>query len=616
MQTTRVKSFTIFLAVVAVLQQAVNSIGGICSQIVDGNFYDLNPLMSEADIQISVADEEGVIIFNMCKYVKTRCPGFNDSFAIYRTEDLCIPLTANSPAFGFNTSILPMPNSTSNASAGVNITFEGIVPSNPDQGNQSSLYKLELNIGCTTIDNTTDPFVMIPMAITNNIAGVHSTSSKKTSFLKKGGSPRSSQQRSVRRTLQAVELVDEDGFNGEREDFANDGMSAEHQRRVVNSSKRKHLRNQQTYDVETVEKDQETAHQSSETIPSESITMRATSIDSKRKTPKITSRILASRIAEQTPTQATFRWQEGLAVYYPSNSTFVIRGWGSTACPKYSGNFFVKFFRSFSWFTAVFAILLGLIQCFYGYRLYRLTMFIVGFLFTFLFMIIFLFAIWTSPDSGNFKGIIILSFALVSALMVGFLVASFAIVGLVLSGSVLGFFVSTMLYTLLLHNVYSIPENLLLYNVALVGMVAGAVAGYEFQNVILIVSCSFTGAYLIVRGLSVFIGGFPNELELNDGGLTASSGSSAGKATSSTPLYIYSLAILVLSALGIVVQTRMKMQADIEYRGNELLRSIAHREVQSHGQELQQIPETSQEKEIDQSKEELKEQEKTPKSKT
>jgi hypothetical protein len=42
----------------------------------------------------------------------------------------------------------------------------------------------------------------------------------------------------------------------------------------------------------------------------------------------------------------------------------------------------------------------------------------------------------------------------------------------------------------------------------------GAYLAYKFNTAIVIMSTSFLGAYLFVRGFAMFFGGFPSEVEL------------------------------------------------------------------------------------------------------
>lgn len=43
----------------------------------------------------------------------------------------------------------------------------------------------------------------------------------------------------------------------------------------------------------------------------------------------------------------------------------------------------------------------------------------------------------------------------------------------------------------------------------------GAILAYEFKDHIIILTTSLIGSYLTVRSISLLLGGFPNEFELN-----------------------------------------------------------------------------------------------------
>lgn len=394
----------------------VSAIGGICAQIVHGNFYDLGQLKSDSGYSLDISNYKGKVLFNMCQFLSFRCPGYNDSIAVYRSDELCIPLTMNSLTSGFNTSIIEKENQA-DREAGINFTFTGVIPTNAALVNESSKYNLQFLLSCDP--NKTDGYV----------------------------------------------------------------------------------------------------------------------------------------------------WDDPLPVFSPTNGTITIYGRGAISCPKVSGSFIVEFFDKFSFLTAVIAIIIGAIQCFYGYRLYRPTVFLLGFVLAFLVIVLFLFEIWTGPESPSYKGYVIVAFAVIIGIMFGFLVAAVASVAIVVSGAILGFFLSSFLYSLAFYTIASKPANLLLYNTLAVGLVVGSIAGYEFQDTILILSCSFTGAYLLVRGVSVFLGGFPSEL-------TLSASNQEGTDSPTLVYYGYLAAVLILTAAGILVQRKLMLRDSSEDKRNRLLRSL------------------------------------------
>ena len=403
----------------ALLAQQTIAVGGICAQIVHGNFYELGALSTVDDYVLDVSNKNGKIYFNLCSFARTKCPGMSSSFAVFKNDDECIPLTSTSLTSGYNSSLIKY----SNGSSGLNISFDGVQPVDDDGSPfNSSLYKLEFDLQCVS------------------------------------------------------------------------GMS-------------------------------------------------------------------------------DYRWDNPSPVYYPQNSTFVIKGEGAANCPKYSGSYLVDFLTKFSFLNAIFAILAGGFQAFYGYKLYRPTIFLIGFLLGFIAVGLFLFAVWTSQDSGAYKGWVILALALAAGAATGLSVITFAWVGLVASGAVLGFFIALILYLLLFFRIVSYPPNLLFYNMLFVGLIVGAISGYEFQDIILILSCGISGAYLVVRGLSVFFGGFPNEFEL---ATKIKTGQDTGIGVA---FYFYMLLMAAAAAGGIWYQMRLKRIDRERAEGNDYVEGLAAKEL-------------------------------------
>ena len=79
-------------------------------------------------------------------------------------------------------------------------------------------------------------------------------------------------------------------------------------------------------------------------------------------------------------------------------------------------------------------------------------------------------------------------------------------------GAALGFFVCIFLNYLLLRHVKSVPSNLLMNNLIFFFGLLGAILAFEFKDYMVIIATSFIGSYILVRSISIPIGGFPNEL--------------------------------------------------------------------------------------------------------
>lgn len=394
------------------------AVGGVCGQFVHGNFYDLSKLQTLTDYVLDVSNYNGKIYFNFCGHALTKCPGGDNAFAVFKSDDKCITLTSSSITSGYNSSLLRYTNGTT----GLNLTFTGVyLYDGPDSLPNNSYYKIEFDLQCV-------------------------------------------------------------------------------------------------------------------------------------------------------PDMDPPRWDHPHPIYYPNNATFVVKGEGDAMCPKYSGSFLVDFLAKFSFINALFAVLAGSFLSFYGYKLYRPTIFLIGFLLAFFAVGLFLFGVWTSQNSSSYKGYIIFGIALVAGLTFGYLVTKIAWIGLVISGSILGFFVSLFLFLLIFFRIVSYPPNLLLYNLIVIGMISGAIAGYEYTEIILVLSCGISGAYLTVRGLSGFFGGFPNELELAS---KLMDGQDTGIGFA---FYFYLFLMIAMAAGGVWYQHRLKMKDEALAKGQNIAEELSEKE--------------------------------------
>ena len=76
--------------------------------------------------------------------------------------------------------------------------------------------------------------------------------------------------------------------------------------------------------------------------------------------------------------------------------------------------------------------------------------------------------------------------------------------------------------------------------------------GYEFKQYVVIVATSFIGSYLTVRSISILLGGFPNEFEIN------SRMKNRSVMNFGYLFYIYMISIILLFILGVAYQFKRK----------------------------------------------------------
>lgn len=96
-------------------------------------------------------------------------------------------------------------------------------------------------------------------------------------------------------------------------------------------------------------------------------------------------------------------------------------------------------------------------------------------------------------------------------------------------------------------------KKLFFDNFIVVFTLIGAILGYEFKEYVVIVATSFIGSYISVRSISILLGGFPNEFEINLRMKTRSNSSFGWR------FYIYMILIIVLFIFGMGYQFKRRL---------------------------------------------------------
>ena len=185
-------------------------------------------------------------------------------------------------------------------------------------------------------------------------------------------------------------------------------------------------------------------------------------------------------------------------------------------CPKFSATTWIRFLSANPSLLGLILIIFGLVSTFRGKAFFDLTVGVLGFGIMFLvtmliFSILNLLEYLDGFDDAVEITITVLAFtiSIVLSVIVGFLLYKAGwMLGVLLVGTVAGFFLGVSLYNLLFIQLYS----WWVYTLLVVG--CAALVGYlakTFHKHIMIYGTSFIGAYALVRGVSFFLGGFPNE---------------------------------------------------------------------------------------------------------
>jgi hypothetical protein len=201
-------------------------------------------------------------------------------------------------------------------------------------------------------------------------------------------------------------------------------------------------------------------------------------------------------------------------------------------------------------------MLFGLFNCILGQRLGKYTAFLLCvFIVTILVLV---FSQYVLP-SGCAEWIIWVMFAV--GIILGCTAGYFTFkyhdkVMALLTGGISGFFIGQFLYNLF-GNQIPLEVNGVVINIIFVVISIGVMIAIAifFKKFIVIFATSFIGAYCFIRGISLFAGGFPDEIKVMD--LRGEDETEQLKKLLTWKVYVYLAAMVVTTALAIYAQYKL-----------------------------------------------------------
>lgn len=167
--------------------------------------------------------------------------------------------------------------------------------------------------------------------------------------------------------------------------------------------------------------------------------------------------------------------------------------------------------NQYYWIVAITMILVGAFVWALGQKLFKPTIFIVFTLTIFVLVMFLFYALILPISTKDWTVWVIGTVGLLLGLIVGFFMSKLARLGVAALGAWIGFVGGLLIHEAFLFH----SSQQWLFWVICVGLavICGAISFWKYK-IILIVSTAFLGSYLLVRGASVFIGGYPNEFTL------------------------------------------------------------------------------------------------------
>jgi Domain of unknown function (DUF4203) len=222
------------------------------------------------------------------------------------------------------------------------------------------------------------------------------------------------------------------------------------------------------------------------------------------------------------------------------------------ACPKFSPTAIVAFLHKYPWALGVFMIAVGAVVNFFGRKFFQWTLAALGFFGGALssLLLLSLAGLLDGLNNSNkplWLAIVCIIICIGLGVLCGWLLFRTWMVGACILGATAGAFGAIMLY----QTVFAATENFWIMLVFIIlGGGLGVLATYKFFDMLVIVATSFIGAYSFIRGISMFAGGFPNEIDTFDK-------LAAGVDPQfSDYFFIYLVVIVILSVLGVIFQRK------------------------------------------------------------
>lgn len=189
----------------------------------------------------------------------------------------------------------------------------------------------------------------------------------------------------------------------------------------------------------------------------------------------------------------------------------------ASGCPVANVNGLVSYLTENPWIVGIILIVAGFIMNWWGSKFLPMVVAIFSGAVTFLIVLLLssimglLDYIDPTQDGGN-VGLVVLAFILATIFggLVGVLMWKFFLIGFCFMGFFAGYTLGGLLYALVFISFLQSTYFLAFLTFGL-GFV-GAFLCFKFRNHLAILTTALLGAYAFVRGISMFVGDYPNEI--------------------------------------------------------------------------------------------------------
>ena len=179
------------------------------------------------------------------------------------------------------------------------------------------------------------------------------------------------------------------------------------------------------------------------------------------------------------------------------------------ACYLFSTNSFFRYIEKYWYIFGSIMIVMGLLVGFVGSKLIRPTLCVVGTLAFIIVSSLTLFSIFFGRDSSQVAEWIVFGVCCLVGVFIGLLLAYLSRFGTAVLAAWGGVALALMLYTSFMYKWDNDKQVLYWIWVVSIGLATG-VLGYLLYDHAVIIATAVVGAFLLIRGISFYAGGFPD----------------------------------------------------------------------------------------------------------
>lgn len=185
---------------------------------------------------------------------------------------------------------------------------------------------------------------------------------------------------------------------------------------------------------------------------------------------------------------------------------------GDLACPIWSMNAFFEFVNEYNWLFALILMAIGIPFCFFGRKLFSCLVFVVGILVTSSFIMLLFYATFLKSDTAYWVTWVVLVCSILGGIGVGFVLYKCQKLGAAFIAGWGGFLGGLIINTTFM---FTTHQEWLFWCINIGCAITAALLAFCFYFPVVISVTSFAGAYMFIRGISLFWpDSYPNEFTL------------------------------------------------------------------------------------------------------